>query len=124
MKLSDLVAKHGLPVKVRVLRFDEDVSLFNVEFKLSNNNFSCVYLPKDDNALMCSCALAPDVEVELYTEPKPKVKRWLWAYRDQSNRYYVVSYYYSDEEIVGQIFGLSRDIVPIKMPWSEMSFDE
>lgn len=65
-----------------------------------------VYLPLDEDSLY-----------RLYTEPKAKVKRWLWAVHDRDG-IYVDTEFMSESEVA------KSDREKIKLEWSMQEFDE
>lgn len=52
-------------------------------------------------------------------EPKKKVKRWLWAYKMETRYGLELTSFLSDEEVKKCSYEN-----PIKLPWSEMEFEE
>ncbi len=64
----------------------------------------------------CEMAKASSLNWELYQEPKPKVKRWLWV-----NGKYVFPYMKSEEEVkMHECYHKSWQ----KLPFSETEFEE
>lgn len=53
-----------------------------------------------------------------HEEPKPKVKRWLWAYKNGSGGWDIDAEYMTEER------ASENHLDPKKLPWSEMEFDD
>lgn len=57
-------------------------------------------------------------EWEIYNEPKRKIKRWLWAWKNR-DLWDLCAQFRSEEEVRGYF-----NCPVIKLPWSETEFDE
>ena len=59
----------------------------------------------------------------LYTEPKKKVKRWMWAYQSSTNRHnwFVDSIYYTEDEFKSR---MGKKYNYKKLCYSEMEFED
>lgn len=65
-------------------------------------------------------------DYELYTEPKPKVKRWLWARNEQiiedQSRWITHQRFMTEEESKEFFIGEQRPLV--RLEWSMQEFEE
>lgn len=62
-------------------------------------------------------------DLTIYTEPKPKVKKYLWAYKHNGNKGHVVSgYFYKDTEEAKEALGSESSLV--RLDWSMIECEE
>lgn len=109
MPTIDELMEGKKPGEIKVIY---DVYIFTPHYRMNNRWYG--FYPDDDKEFMkCECA-TQDIW-ELYTEPKKKVKRWLWC----SNKGEDVSNCFMTEDERGD-----PDTHTTKILFSEMEFEE
>jgi hypothetical protein len=111
--LKELIDTHGLPLKVVRCEWTKDESYFEA---VATSSEDAVGFYKNGEGAVYNC-YAYNLW-SLYTEPKPKVKRWLWAEENEagvSPRYRIAGIY-SEEEAKHKSF-------LVKLLFSEQEFE-
>lgn len=110
--ISDLVAKHSkVPGDIRIQHEDSN-DWFQPFFFVQGSWFG-------RNSMDVAVSFYGDLHRwQLYTEPKKKVVRWLWAYVGSYGNWILSDHFYSEHEAVGR-FAKGK-----KLEWSATEFEE
>ena len=105
--LKELIDTHGLPLKVSY----EHRNSFHSELVAASKEHAIGFLANNYPTYYTLCSNG----WSLYTEPKPKVKRWLWA--DKQGR--LCKRMASEEEMQVTDYYLNQFTIKVESVWQE-----
>jgi hypothetical protein len=114
--IFELIAKHSkVPGDIKVRRpVWSGIAWFQPYYTDADGDFVG---PAENGYTLTLTGLDPDYE--LYVEPKPKVKRWLWASLT-ANGWWVRPYYMTEADADADTMYRCKT----RLDWSEQEFDE